>query len=101
MFSQSCSFPIIIQKQETKREGGREKERLCEYNHLRKQISHDNIFRLFQIGLELFYSSEMPKDKWGLIEMNVKFAYLQTGLCLGGEGTHFPPTHYTVICRFI
>lgn len=101
VLSQSHSFLIIIQKQETEREGGREKERLRECNHLRKQISHDSIFCLFQIGLELFYSSEMPKDKWGFLEMNVKFAYLQTGLCLGGEGTHFPPTHYTIICCFI
>ena len=57
---------------------------------------------MFQIGLELFYSSEMPKDERGLIDMNVKFAYLQTGLwCSGCEGTHFPPTHYTRICPFI
>lgn len=86
----------------TDQKRGREGERLCEYNHSRKQISHDNIFCLFQIGLELFYSSEMPKDKWGLVVMNVKFAYLQTGLwCWGCEGTPFPPTHYTRICPFI
>lgn len=82
VLSLSCSFLVIIQKQETQteREGERERERLCEYNRLRKQISHDDIFCLFQIGLELVYSSEMLKDKWGFIKMNVEFAYLQTGL---------------------
>lgn len=28
---------------------------------------------LFQIVLELVYSSEMPIDKWGIIKMNVEF----------------------------
>ena len=82
VLSLSCRFLVIIQKQETQteREGERERERLCEYNRLGKQISHDDIFCLFQIGLELVYSSEMLKDKWGFIKMNVEFAYLQTGL---------------------
>ena len=83
VLSLSCSFLVIIQKQRDpnrEREGETERERLCEYNRLRKQISHDDIFCSFQIGLGLVYSLEMLKDKWGFIKMNVEFAYLQTGL---------------------
>lgn len=68
---------------------GREGERLCEYNHSRKQIPHDNIFCLFQIGLELFYSSEMPEDKWGLIEMWSLDIYKQAR-CVGQWGHTLP-----------
>ena len=53
VLSLNCSFLVIIRKQQTKTkgEGGKRRERFCEYNHLRKQVSHDNIFCLFQIGL--------------------------------------------------
>lgn len=37
------------------------KERLHEYNSFRKQISHNNIFCLLQMDLELVYSSKCQK----------------------------------------
>lgn len=68
-----CNFLVIIQKEQNNRERGREKERdfvstiIWENKYL--MITHC----LFQIVLELVYSSEMPIDKWGIIKMNVEF----------------------------
>lgn len=101
MLSSTCSFLVINQKQQAKKKAKnrkRVKERLHEYNSFRIQVSHNNIFCLLQIGLELFYSSKCQKtnrtSKRGMWNL---YICKHTQMCSGCEGTHFPPAHYEKI----